>query len=504
MPISLDNYVAITSGIGAVNALPGRALIPRIFTTNPLLPTGTYKEFTNAADVGTYFGTGSEEYARAVFYFSFVSKNITQPQLISFGRWVNADTDPLIFGASNAQLLANWTSISTGDFTLQMGTHTFHLTGLDFSAASSLTNVASILTTAIQTQGMTGGALWTDAVVSWDSVNSRFNLVGGATGAATISVTAGVTVDVVGLLGWLSPDAIFSKGAVTESITTTLTNSASLSDNFGCYMFTYTAALDLAQVTESATWNTTNNVKYQYYPNVTAANSAAWSAALIGFAGTGLVLQGTTGQYHEMMPADIMGATVYSNINSVQNYMFYQFPTLTPTVTNDADAATYDALRINYLGQTQSAGVFVSFFQRGVLMGGSTAPTDMNVYANEQSLKDTAGTAAMNLLLALAQLPADTQGTNQLNIQISAVVSQYKANGTITTGKPFNSTQIIFITNATGDANAWRQVQSSGYWLNVVVESYVVDSLTQWKAVYTLIYSKDDIIRKIEGTDILI
>ena len=503
MPISLDNYVAITSGVGAVNALPGRAFIARIFTTNPLLPTKSYKEFASAAEVGAYFGTNSEEYARAVFYFSFVSKNITRPQLISFGRWANAATAPLIFGASEAQLLANWTGISTGDFTLQMGAYTFHLTGLNFTGASSLSNVASIIQSAIEAE-TGGGALWTGATVAWDSVNSRFTLTGGATGANTISVTAGSITDIAGLLGWLSPAAIFSNGVAVETITDTLTNSASLSNNFGCYTFTYAAALDLAQVTESATWNAAQGVKFQYYPNVTASNASAWSAALIGYAGTGLVLQGTTGQYHEMMPMCIMAATVYSNINSVQNYMFYQFTTLTPTVADDTDAALYDNLRINYLGQTQSAGVFVSFFQRGVLMGGATAPTDMNVYANEQWLADAAGTSAMNLLLALAQLPADTQGTNQLSIQLQAVVSQAKSNGTITTGKPFNSTQIIYITNATGDANAWRQVQSIGYWLNVVVESYVVNSLTQWKAKYTLIYSKDDIIRKVEGTDILI
>jgi hypothetical protein len=34
----------------------------------------------NATDVGTYFGTTSPEYLRAVFYFGFISKLITAPK----------------------------------------------------------------------------------------------------------------------------------------------------------------------------------------------------------------------------------------------------------------------------------------------------------------------------------------------------------------------------------------------------------------------------------------
>ncbi|OWK47565.1 hypothetical protein FRUB_01264 [Fimbriiglobus ruber] len=60
--------------------------------------------------MGTYFGTGSEEYARAEFYFGWVSKNITAPQQISFWFW-NDDvaTADLIYGASGTYALATFT-----------------------------------------------------------------------------------------------------------------------------------------------------------------------------------------------------------------------------------------------------------------------------------------------------------------------------------------------------------------------------------------------------------
>ena len=62
----------------------------------------------------------------------------------------------------------------------------------------------------------------------------------------------------------------------------------------------------------------------------------------------------------------------------------------------------------------------------------------------------------------------------------------------------------VYIAQVTGSQTAWQQVQSIGYWVNVVIQPYIVDGVTEYKAVYTLIYSKDDDIRLIQGSDILI
>ena len=60
-------------------------------------------------------------------------------------------------------------------------------------------------------------------------------------------------------------------------------------------------------------------------------------------------------------------------------------------------------------------------------------------------------------------------------------------------------------TNITGDELAWHQVQSIGYWVDCVIESYVTtDGRTEWKASYTLLYAKDDAIRSVDGSHILI
>lgn len=78
MAISFKKYVDITSGVGAGASVKNRELIGRIFTSSSKLPMDVLLEATSADDVGDYFGTNSNEYERAKFYFSWISKLTTR------------------------------------------------------------------------------------------------------------------------------------------------------------------------------------------------------------------------------------------------------------------------------------------------------------------------------------------------------------------------------------------------------------------------------------------
>ncbi len=503
MPISLQRYIDIVSGVGAANNVSTRQLIGRFFDDNVLIPSNSQVTFDNAADVLSYFGTG-EEYHRAVQYFGWVSKNITSPRALSFARWNSAACAPVIFGHKASQLVATWTAITAGAFTLQMGTTTHDFTGLDFSGAGSLSAVATILQNAIQAI-TAGGALWTGATVVWESTNQQFNLLGGATGTATISVTAAVSNNILSTLGWASADTIIGDGAGVQTLTACLTQSAAVNNNFGSFGFMRTAALNLTQVTEIATWNEAQNVMFMYCLPVTAANASSWFTALAAIGGTAATLDPVLiNQYPEMEPMQIMAATNYAAANSTQNYMFQVFPNLSASVTTDADANTYDGLRINYYGNTQTAGQIINFYQRGIMWGTSTDPLDQNTYANEVWLKDALGAALMTLLLALGKVSANLSGQAQILNIMQGVVDQALLNGTISVGKLLTNVQKSFITETTDDQNAWKQVQNIGYWLGIEFVPTVVDGQNEFIAQYTLIYSKDDVIRQINGSDILI
>jgi hypothetical protein len=497
MAINIGKYVSVTSGVGAATIVPERELIGRVFTENHLIPTQSNPlEFFNAASVGQYFGFTSEEYLRSVFYFGWVSKNITSPSELSFARYINVNQAPEIYGNVQTQSLTAWQAISAGSFGLTLGGTAQAFTGLNFTAVTSLSDVAGVLQTAIRT---VTGLQWTGAVVTWDSTRGAFNFVGGdASTPATVTVQAGTAgTHIESIIGW-STGAILSNGSLLETPDASVARSANASNNFGSLIFMPSLTQD--QIVAVASYVESLNVMFQYYIPCTQSNYAALSTALTAIGSNGLVLSEVSGEYPEMAPMMIMAATDYSQPNSVQNYMFQQFA-LTAGVTTDALSASLDAARVNYYGQTQTAGQLLSFFQRGVLNGIATDPLDMNTYANEQWLKDAAEAAVMTLLLALAKVSANAQGRSQILSTLQTVVSQALLNGTISVGKILTNTQKLYVGQITNDPNAWYQVQNNGYWLDVVIEQQV--DLT-YQATYKLVYSKDDDIRKVEGTHVLI
>jgi len=496
MAISSNKYVDITSGVAGATEVPNRELIGRLFTSNTLLPSGSYIEFSSAAEVGEYFGTSSEEYLRALFYFSWISKEITRPRKLSFGRWVETNQAPMIYGGRLTQTLAQLKTITALGFALTMGGVTNQIDSLDFSGAADLAAIATIIQTKIRTKT---GLQWTAATVTYNATRGSFDLVGGSAVAADISVEAPSSGDdISSAIAWLvSDDAIWSDGKLAESITDTLTLSDSISDNFGSFLFIPSLTID--QVIEAAEWNLAQNVKYQYHVPVSAANASTWAATLAEIGGVSLTLAPISTEYPEQMWMMILAATDYLARNSTQNYMYQKF-TLTPSVTSTTLSNTYDALRVNYYGVTQEAGASISFSQRGYLMGLSTDPKDMNTYANEQWLKDAMKSALLNLLLALNKISANKKGVAQILTTLQSIILLALNNGTISVGKELTNAQKLDIAEITGDQDAWYQVQNIGYWVDCVI---VLED-TEYVAKYTLVYSKDDIIRKIEGTQILI
>lgn len=506
MPLPIGYYVNVTSGVGASETIPARQLIPMFFDDNPLIPSGSYVNFPNNGDGGAnveeYFGSGSPEALRAAFAFGWISKNINVVPSISFARWNSAACAPVIYGDANTTTTATagWTGVTSGSFTLNMGATTHTLTGMDFSGITTLANVATIVQDAIQAI-TAGGSLWTAATVTYDSTTGNFNLVGGTTGAAAISVTAAVSNDVSGQLGWLGPTAIFGPGAAVQTITQVLNSITNINNNFGSFAFI--ATLDTAQITEAATVNNGYNEMFLYSIPCTTATASAIQDAVAQLGGCTTTLCAVPTQYEEQIPMMILGATNYNNLNSTQNYMFNQFD-INPTVTDETTAIAYDNMGVNYYANTQQGGQIVNLYQRGQMNGLATDASAQNTYANEIWLKGAMTSALFTLLLTQNKISANNKGQSQVQAMCLSVITGALNNGTIIAGRELTPAEIAYVVNATGQANSWQTVQQIGYILSTNITSSIVDGKTQYAINYSLIYAEDDVVNKINGTDILI
>lgn len=502
MSIPFNKYVRIISGVGGGQGVRQRDLIARLFTPNVLVSPGVVLEFSSAANVAQYFGSDSEEAVRAALYFGYISPAIASPRAISFARFAEGGTAASVIGNDDPKSISQWAGATAGTLGVVVNGTQYTTTPVSLSGAASLAAVASALQTVIRAADASLSA----ATVSYGVVGpQRFVVTVPATlgNVSIVSVTTGAN-DAATIAGLnAASSAINITGVAAQTPVDAVNAAKEITNNYGSFAFL--PALTLQQVESVAQANAAENVMFMYSQRVAAADTATWYAALSGYAGIGLTLQGPAGQYHDMIPMAIEAATDYSKRNSVQNYMYRQLGGMSPTVTDGGTSDALDALRINYYGSTSTAGQTINFYQRGTLMGTGTAPTDMNVYANEQWLKDYAGSQLMSLQLSVGRVPANESGRAMILNILQPVIEAALFNGVISVGKTLTPVQKVYIGQMTGSDLAWQTVQNLGYVLSCVIESYTTTSgATEYKAVYSLLYSKDDTVRLIEGTHSLI
>lgn len=475
MPISQKNYVNITSQVGGSSLVSRRDLMCRVFSDNVVLPIGRVLEFSSLDGVVNYFGIVSKEYAFAEKYFSYRTKKGSKPQKISFAR-LTTEAKPATVVSAKGLKLADLKAITSGTLSMLIDDVEVSKTGINLSTATSMADVATLLNTAFTGEDIT--FVYNDAL-------GRF--VGSTT---TTGSTASID-EVSGSVATRMRLNIISQGVNAQLAVQSIMDSANISTNFfGIYVLDQLDSSDIGAIAE---WVNSQNIKYMYSITVTKENAQTYSELLRNYDGVCLTL----GTYNEgFMPVAAVAAIDYNRVNGAIDLMYQQFDAV-PTVTSSADKKTYDDLYVNYYGQTEQAGNLVSFYQNGVLLG---SVRKIGVYANEAWLKDAFVADILNLRLSLDSLPASQTGVGMVLGVMTNTINQALENGVMLVGKTLTQTQKDYITNLTGDDNAWLKVQSNGYYL----DAELVNENDNYKVSFLCVYSKGDSINYVDGTDILI
>ena len=486
MAITQTKYINIISAVGGSEPLRQRDVIARVFTTNYLVPAGQVVEFSGGmnaalASVGEYFGVTSDEYKFASKYFQ-VNKKGVAPQKISYAGFATEARAAMVIGGASAATLSQIQAITAG--TLTIGSDSY--TSINLSSATDLASVATALTAIVTSDGY---------VVTYDATNARFVLATSTTGAeAEIGAVSGTVAD---LLGWTN--GVKTDGVAAKTALETVTASAELSNNFFSFCF-LGSVLSNDDITAIAEWTSTQNAKYMFSLAVTNTNAETIANLVKSYDGVALTLD-LYNDMAEFMPMSRIASIDYTKANAAISMFYQQFAGVQPSVNTTTEANAYDALRVNYYGETAQAGQEVSFYQNGVLQG---SITDMGVFANEAWLKDAFITAILNLRLGLDTLPANNTGVGLVLATMMDVVNQSIYNGVTLPGKTLSSTQKAYITQLTGDNDAWMKVQGNGYYITAELEKYTENNVEKYKVTFLYVYSKGDSINYVEGRDIMI
>ena len=301
------------------------------------------RTYSSLASVATDFGTTAPEYLAAANFFS----QSPAPQQLYIGRWAQANTPGKLVGAPltvTQQNISNFNSITNGGIDLTIDGIARNLTALNFSAASNLNGVASIIATALSTHGT---CVWT---------GTNFKIVSSTTGASSTLAfaTTGAGTDISVLLGMTaaSSGAYLVPGIVAETAVAAVALLDNLTTQWYGLMFASTSIVDADHLAIAAYIE----ASFHIYGLTTqeAAALVSNSTSDIGYQLQQLGYKRTFYQYSSTSAyavASMFGRefTVDFNANnSVIILMFQQEPGVTPETLTPSQAASLDAKRYNY------------------------------------------------------------------------------------------------------------------------------------------------------------
>ena len=507
MSIPQSKYVAITSQTAKTTLAANKELILRVFTTNPLFATNTVYEFTSSNDVTNFAGALSAEAKIAAEYFGWVSKIATQAKKISFMRYSFEALAPYMYSTKALTPLATLKEVTSGSMIVNLGGTSYTVSGVDLSSVASYADVASAIQTAIRAN-TAGGTLWTGATFTYSASPASFTLTGGEAGVNEINYaeTATSGTDLSSLLGLdITSAPVLSDGTAAQTITAILNKTIDISTNFATFGFV-SASDAYSNLDDIGTFVDEQNNQYRFCFDLSSANYAAGIATAAKYTGMTAhynINYGVSGVNPAWLMSAILPATTnYNKPNGVKNYMFQQFPQQAVSVGNNDGTLyqTLDNLNINYNGQTQKSGSNIAFYQNGF----NTDGTDSAIFDNEIWLKDAIATDVLNAFLALDFVSADKDGEAIVVGIIQNNADKALNNHVFANGRLLTNTEKAFITQVFNDESKWLECQNNGYTFTVDITTENLNNATIHVAEYTLVYLKNNVIRKVTGRNILV
>jgi hypothetical protein len=507
--IPVSNYIPVTSNIN--NALSGKKVFAGIsLTSSPTIPTTEpIQKFTTLAKVGEYFGNSSTEYTVASKYFASKTGVNLIPPYIYFGKWIISAIAPYLYSGINkntSTLLVTLQAITAGDLTVSVDGTTYPTTAIDLSGATSLSNVATLLTTAIITANTALDATGKNFTITYDGVNNKFVASIPATGSTSTMNYFTSTNLVTGLATvlqfTLATNAILSQGSDALSTTTNLNNlSANFTDQFTLFfndtmggLLTDVINLEVAQWVNDAgdaynfnCWS--NEVALQSATDVTSIWYLITQAQLNNTSIFDEVLYNTADR--AAASAGVFASIDLTQPNSAITLAFKSQAGLLPSVTSKNIADILDAKKINYYGAVGLSGTttVVNFFYGGYTSGKWSYIDNLvgQIWIAIQSQ-----TNLMREFLALGEIANDPDGQTLIRTGLTQACESAIISNVIVKGLTYDSITAAEVKTTYG-ANV-QELTNNGY---IILNTLATQDVRQTRqsSVWAILYAKGSAIQ---------
>lgn len=436
-----------------------------LLTENALISASTMVlPFPSARSVGDYFGTESVEFAAADVYFTSYNNKFTAPKAFFIARRI-ADAAPAwLRSARNTKTLEQYKAITDGALVISIDTVAHNATGVDFSSATSFSDVAQILRAAMP-EGVT---------VIYSSLTGAFTITSGTTGAASSvsyasSPGEGASgTDLAAFMGLREEDgAVLSQGMDALSVNEQMAAIRAKSENF--VSFTTAWEADAEEMLEWAAWASSNYgwlyVAYTTSPAAASADSSADPASVLknsGYDHTAII-------YGDMEYAafilGVVASIAWQRVNGTITAAFKLQSGLAPWVTDENTAAILESKNCNYFGNFATRNAEFIFMYPGCLSASDYRFIDP--YVNSIWLNNRLQVSLMDGITAMGRVPYNTRGYTMIKAWMMDPVNEALNNAAIEAGIVLSEKQKSEVMNEAG-LDISQELWTQGYYIQVL------------------------------------
>ena len=454
-----------------VNVLPsvisaggnGLDLVGLVLTTSARMPTGTILSFASPADVLTYFGPASAEYAFATTYFAGYAGATQTPGVLLFYCWPASAVAAFLRGGSMAGVTLTQLQAFTGTLTLVVDGVSKTSSAINLSAATSFSNAATIIQAAFTAPGFT---------ITYDSIASAFVVTSSTTGVASTVVAATGTSSLADNLKLSATTlSVLSQGSAAVAAGAVMDQVIALTQDFVSFT-TLTEPSDASgNKLAFAAWASGKNNRYAYVGfTATAAAKTSSDTTSIG----ALVI---TNNYGSVIPvydptngvnvaAFIMGAIASFDFTAFNGRATLAFRTngdIAAGVTSRTDASNLLTNGYNLVGAYATAAQGFTFVYNGQISG----PFNwIDSWVCQVWMNNAFQLALMELLTSVGQIPYNNDGYTLIRNTLLGVINAALNFGAIRAGVALSAQQQTEVNNAAGGQVA-NTLAQQGYYIKV-------------------------------------
>jgi hypothetical protein len=437
-----------------VNVIPGvlgaggnpLSLNAIFLTADTAVPIGTVMPFSTLADVQDFFGATSVEAELAAIYFAGYDGATSLPSTLYFVQYNTANVGAYLRGGSLADMTLAELQALSGTIIVTIDGTAQTSTAINLSTATSFSNAAGIIQTALQ-GGTPGGSM----TVTYDSQRAAFVIHSSTTGSpgSTIGFATGTLA--AGIKLQAAQGAVTSQGANTAVPATLMDSIVAVTQNWATFMTT-TEPIDATKLLFAA-WVQTTNSRYTYVAwdsNVLAeqANQPTTFGAIVNANDdVGVVPVFETDGHIAAFICGVAASIDFTQANGRITFAFKHQPGIAANVTDATIADNLIGNGYNFYGSYATANDLFTFLQPGQISG---AWDWIDAYINQIQLNAAFQLAFMELLSNINSVPYNENGYNLLRAAAQDPIDAALNFGSIQAGIALSSSQAAQVNTAAG------------------------------------------------------